>query len=200
MVKDFELYYPVKPFGLNQGFGQNPEYYAKFLDEFGNPEKGHNGVDLMAAHATPLYAPCDGSAFYLEDAHGGAGIYIDSPKGYRVILFHLCTKTDPHYSPLIPTNGTRVSVITSQLIGYTDNSGAPFESSGDHLHVGLIKMDAKGNLLDRDNGFNGCIDPLPFFNRFYAIDSVKVVSLYQKAIDLLTAYLSSLNVGTIKNV
>lgn len=187
-----ELWYPVKPFQLIQKFGENPEYYAKFHDIYGNPEKGHMGVDLVAAHATPLYAPCDGSAYYQEDSHGGAGIYIDSSEGYRVILFHLCTKSDEHYAPLIPTNGKRVQVKLGQLIGYTDNSGAPFESSGDHLHIGLIEL--RDSLpINQDNGFNGCINPLPFFNRFYAVDNVQVISLYQQLVNLLTSILQPKN-------
>src|ERR1017187_8512770 len=100
-----ELWYGVKPMSVNQPFGANPTYYAKFLDRFGNPEKGHMGVDFFAPHATPLFAPCGGTAWYEEDSHGGAGIYIrtgpcDYSGGqawFNVILWHLCTKDDPQY-------------------------------------------------------------------------------------------------------
>jgi murein DD-endopeptidase MepM/ murein hydrolase activator NlpD len=163
------LYYPVKPFGINQYFGANAEYY---LSKFG--DKGHQGLDLFAPHATPLYAPCDGDAFYKYDAHGGAGIYIRVPNNatpqYNVILWHLCTKDDKLYSPNIPTDGSSEFVKTGDLIGYTDNSGAPFESSGDHLHVGVIPCDNTGAPLYPNNGFHGCVNPLPYFNGQFAQD------------------------------
>jgi len=166
-----EIWLPVKPYRINQKFGANPTYYAKFSDGSGNPLKGHNGVDLFAPHATPLYAPCDGLAWYKVDDHGGDGIYIATPdKKYEVILWHLCSKDDPQFAPKIPTDGNAVQVKCGQLIGYTDNSGAPYESSGDHLHIGLIPLNAIEKPLYPNNGFNGCIDPEPFFNMRFAED------------------------------
>lgn len=183
------LFYGTDVVHINQGFGENPEYYARFKDEFGNPETGHNGIDFMALHATPLLAPCDGTARYGEDAHGGAGIYIDTTDGtnkYRVILFHLCTKEDPTYKPLIPVDGSSVPVKTGQLIGYTDNSGAPFESSGDHLHFGLIPTDALGNSLFPRNGTNGCVDPTPYFTGYPASQVDKYNEILGKEVSTLT--------------
>lgn len=166
------LFYGIDVAHVNQPFGGNPEYYARFKDQFGNPEKGHNGIDFMALHATPLLSPCTGTAMYAQDEHGGDGIYIDTTDGtnwYRVILWHLCSKDDPQYKPLIPTDGSRVPVKTGQLIGYTDNSGAPFESSGDHLHFGLIPITKEnGEALYPRNGFNGCVDATPYFTGWAA--------------------------------
>lgn len=189
-----ELWFPVRPFVLVQPFGGNPDYYARFLDPYGQPEKGHMGVDLLAPHATPLYAPCDGTAFYVTDAHGGDGIYIKTTDGvnlYFVILWHLCSKDDPQYKPLIPTDG-RTEVKTGQLIGYTDNTGAPFESSGDHLHFGLAPIDDREQLLYPRNGYGGCIDPTPYFNNYFATDSTKVISILKRMVDLLTNFISSI--------
>lgn len=166
------LSYPVSPVSVNQPFGVNPEYYARFKDRYGNPEKGHMGVDFMAYHGQPLYAPCDGDAKWIEDAHGGEGIWLDTLDGkYRVIMWHLCSKNDPQYKPLISTN-TYVRVTKGQHIAYTDNSGAPFESSGDHLHFGLIPLDGSDAAYP-GNGFNGCVDPMPFFSGETAIPTPK---------------------------
>lgn len=192
------LFYAVDPLHINQGFGESPEYYARFKDQFGNPEKGHNGIDFQASHGQPLYAPCDGMAQYAEDAHGGDGIYIETTDGkYRVILWHLCSKNDPQYKPLIPTTGMKVPVKVGQLIGFTDNSGAPFESSGDHLHFGLIPIDAKGNALYPANGFNGCIDPMPYFTGWAATKvgeyrkvEISLVSALKQLVDILVAKLA----------
>lgn len=170
---NLKLSYAVSPMGINQVFGANPAYYARFHDAAGNPESGHMGVDFYAPHATPLYAPCDGMARYGFDDHGGDGIYIHTSdtegNWYNVILWHLCGKDDPQFAPLIPTDGSQVQVTKGQHIGYTDNSGAPFESSGDHLHFGLAAVTADNSRnIYPDNGFNGCIDPMPFFDGLYA--------------------------------
>ena len=175
-----KLSYAVTPLGFNQFFGASPDYYAKFHDNHGNPLKGHNGIDFMSAHGNKLYAPCDGSARYAVDAHGGDGIYIhtsdDEGNWYNVILWHLCSKDDPQFAPLIPTDGSSVYVKKGQHIGYTDNTGAPYESSGDHLHFGLVKVTQDNTTtLNDDNGFNGCIDPKPFFDGNFANDPVPAI-------------------------
>lgn len=165
------LYYAVKPFGINQEFGKNPDYYLKF------GWKGHNGIDFFAPHATPLYAPCDGDAFYATDSHGGAGIYIrttQDTKTYNVILWHLCTREDSTFHPAIPSDGSVIGVKTGVLLGYTDNSGAPFESSGDHLHFSLQPCDPHGTPIDKNNGYGGCIDPMPFFTGLFAQDAPEI--------------------------
>lgn len=198
------LYYPVSPYHLNQGFGENPGYYARFHDEFGNPEKGHNGNDLMAFHGQPVYAATDGQAQFAQDAHGGEGIYITTDDSYdykgaqvrfRIINWHLIGNTDPKYPSPIPLDGKQYPVKAGDLIGYADNTGAPFESSGDHLHLGLIPLNASLNALEPANGFNGCVDAQPFFNGSYAKDAKKViqnltaqVSILSKILTLLTTF------------
>jgi murein DD-endopeptidase MepM/ murein hydrolase activator NlpD len=195
-----QLYFAVKPnlglpldmtgktvgAGINQLFGQNPDYYAKF------GWKGHNGIDFTAPHATPLYAPCDGEAFYATDSHGGDGIYIRTPSSeagqqYNVILWHLIGKDDPVYHPLIPTDGTSIAVTVGALLGYTDNTGAPYESSGDHLHFGLVPTDGEDHELDPNNGYGGCIDPMPFFTGTFAQDADTEAQAVQNSQTIVSA-------------
>lgn len=185
-----ELYYPVKPFHLNQGFGENPEYYAKFKDQFGNPYKGHNGWDFMAVHGEPVYATIDGNAVYLTDPHGGVGVIITSNEPLqhasgtswiKTKHWHLIGDTDPKF----PKPFEEKDVKVGDLIGYADNTGAPWESNGDHLHFGLEPVDKNGNLVNPGNGFNGEIDPTPYWTKFYAVDKTKVQSLYAQLIALL---------------
>lgn len=175
MVK-FVMSYPVFPIHLNQGFGSNPVYYAKFLDDFGLPEKGHNGLDWQAIHGQPVYAPHDGSAFNVgPDDHGGEGVYIrtttpdDNGDYHTTILWHLIGDTDSKF--LRPINGLKI-VKRGDLVGYANNTGAPFESTGDHLHQGHALCDANGVFKNRTNGFNGCTSPLPYFDGTYATDTV----------------------------
>lgn len=161
-----KLAYPVSPVSINQPFGANPAYYARFHDDFGNPEKGHMGVDLMAYHGQPIYAPCDGTAKWYVDEHGGEGFHIVTTQEdgiWEVVLWHMCSRNDSNYKPLLDTEHP-VEVKIGQHLGYADNTGAPFESSGDHLHLGLIPIDPKGDPIYPRNGFNGAVDPLPYLS------------------------------------
>lgn len=164
-----DLYWPVKPLHINQPFGANPEYYAKFLDIYGNPEKGHQGIDLMAFHGQPVYAAHDGDAIYLKDKHGGEGIWVYGD-GFATIYWHLIGDTDPTYAIPIPFDQERHPVKAGDLIGYADNTGAPFESSGDHLHFGFIFINPNGTVSNSDNGYGGCVDPAPYINGKFAQD------------------------------
>ena len=174
----FGLYYPTISNKLNQGFGSNPDYYAKFHDTFGKPLKGHNGLDFNAPHGTPVYAAHDGMIHFDRDAHGGEGMVLrdivggyDNFKEFPVTMYwHLIGDTDAKYPSPIPTDGKEYHVNAGQLIGYADNTGTPYESSGDHLHFGLFAENAFENLLDAGNGYDGRIDPTPYFNGKYALD------------------------------
>lgn len=172
----FTLAYPVSPVHLNQSFGANAAYYAKFLDESGNPEKGHTGIDLQAIHGQPVYAAHDGTARTVgPNDHGGQGVYIhtntpdDKGKYWNTIYWHLIGTTDAKFPR--PFQGMRV-VRKGDLIGYADNTGAPFESTGDHLHFAFAECNQQGNFLHRSNGYNGCENPLPYFDGTYATDTV----------------------------
>jgi murein DD-endopeptidase MepM/ murein hydrolase activator NlpD len=189
-----ELFYPVSPVHVNQGFGLNPDYYAKFHDSFGNPMKGHNGIDFMAVHGQPVYAPIDGMAMYTVDAHGGQSVLIrtndalDYANGacwFNVVLGHVVGDTDSKFPPPIPMNMVRTSVKAGDLVGYADNTGAPYESSGDHLHFGLSPVDINGKALFPANGYYAYIDPTPYFNKFYAKDAVKVFSILGQLLSTL---------------
>lgn len=160
------LYYPVKPLHINQVFGANITYYET---NFG--QKGHPGIDFEASHGEPVYAAHDGAAIYIKDKYGGEGIW-NYANGYITIYWHLIGDTEPKYPPPIPysTEGVRTPVKAGELIGYADNTGAPFESSGDHLHFGLLLTDSNGIILNQDNGTQGCINPEPYFNGLFAQD------------------------------
>lgn len=200
-MMELRLYYPVKPFAINQVFGANPDYYARFHDQFGNPEKGHMGVDLRAPHGTPVYAACDGLIHYEKDDHGGEGmvirtekcLYKDTSAFFNVINWHLIGDTDPKYPSPISTDGGSYLVMAGELIGYADNTGAPFESSGDHLHFGLVPFNDHNEAIEAHNGFNGNIDATTFFTGIYAQDVqgiisklvAQVVALQKRLADLL---------------
>ena len=172
-MTQLKLYLPTKPSSINQGFGVNAAYYARFLDAAGNPFQGHNGIDFQAAHGTPLFAVCDGQAMYNKDAHGGDGIILNTEAAYEykgelvdfnIVYWHMCPANDPQFPIKIPCDGNWHQVKCGDILGYSDNTGAPYESSGDHLHFGLVPLDPQWNALEPLNGEGGCIDPTPYFN------------------------------------
>lgn len=199
-MSKFSLFQPVVPVHLNQGFGENAEYYAKFHDAYGNPYQGHDGLDYMAYHGQPVYSPIDGVASYSTDDRGGQGVtiftdayeYSGGTCWFSILHWHLIGDTDPQFPAPIPLNGVRTSVKAGDLIGYANNTGAPYESSGDHLHLGVTPVDIKGKTLFPKNGFSGRIDPIYYMNGYAAKDAQKVlgnltdqVSLYARVIALL---------------
>lgn len=167
------LYYPVKdPINQSNLFGANPAYYQKTLGT-----NGHGGIDFECPMYTPIYAPCDGAAFYAYDRLGGDGLYIRIPDNAHptanVILWHMPPREDKTHWILPTADGVVTPITAGQLIGYTGNSGFPNESSGPHLHFAVQLMDGP-NILNYNNNFHGCIDPLPLFNGQYAEDISKI--------------------------
>lgn len=183
------LYYPIKPYYINQGFGANPDYYARFKDSLGNPEKGHMGIDLQAAHGQPVYAAHDGMARYVHDSHGGQGVY-NRTNEFQTIYWHLVGDTDANFPCPIRKDGVEVAVKTGDLIGYADNTGAPFESNGTHLHFGFMSIDASGNATDPSNGFGGCTDPTTFFTGTFAQDVPRLNILESSLVSVLQKLLA----------
>lgn len=142
------LYYPCKPYGVNQAFGQNlnPAYKQQGL-------KGHNGEDLMAYTGQPVYAACGGTCYPEIDDHGGNGVLIRTPE-YQFVYWHLLDDDAVVHTGQV--------VQAGDLIGYADSTGV---STGPHLHFGVVPLPS-----DVNNGYKGAIDPQPFFNGKYAED------------------------------
>lgn len=176
-----ELWYPVKdPINQQNLFGANAAWYQEHL-----AQNGHPGIDFECPLYTPIYAPCEGDAFYASDKYHGDGIYIRVPNNGRpqanIILWHLPDRSDTKHWVIPSANGVVTHVKAGQLIGYTGNSGYPQESSGPHLHVGYLPCDFTGAPLNPNNGFGGCVDPMPFFNGKFAQDYATAEQALQTA-------------------
>lgn len=180
-----ELFWPVKPARINQGFGVNGDWYKSH----GINIIGHNGLDLFALHGQPVRAAHDGVVtFSGEDGGGGCGVVIrtNEPREYQIgeayfksIYWHLIKEIQVK-------TGQQVKV--GDIIGLADSTGF---STGDHLHFGL-KAQQKGEQdwewvnLDQANGYLGAIDPTPYLNYFFAEDAQGIfakISLIQEAIE-----------------
>lgn len=142
---------------ITQGFGANEVDFYKKLGM-----KGHNALDLRAAKGTPCFACFEGTVVVAaKDSTGGNEVRLRSQvkviqdKEYRLeaVYYHLdsfkCKVGD--------------TVKPWQVIALTGNTGK--YTTAPHLHFGLKPewFDTEWK-KDRDNGYFGCIDPLPFIN------------------------------------
>lgn len=145
------LAYPIKGNGVIPGefitqlFGVNPQNYPGF--------KGHMGIDFGCPTGTYVYAAHDGTIAYAEEPNGyGHHIYLRSlDNTFNTIYGHL----QSYYAP------NNSIVHTGDLIAFSDNSG---DSTGPHLHFGLQPIP-----LQLNNGYAGCIDPLPYLGQSMTI-------------------------------
>lgn len=186
-MKKFELFYPVKPKFFNQYFANKADVYTKLGLE------GHNGIDFQAVHGQPVYAAHDGVCFPEIDSSGGNGVVIRTNEPFEYQGQEVYFKTI--YWHLMKANavvhqGQRVKA--GDLIGYADNTGT---STGDHLHFGL-KPQAHNETdwvwynVEQNNGYLGAIDPMPYFNLYFAEDAQKVFSILLQTVDVLKKMLS----------
>lgn len=140
-----------------QGFGSNPQVYGP---------GGHNGLDFSYDEGTELFAPFDGFAYYKEEATGYGKYLTIVGREYKVVYAHLKER-------LIPDG----QVSAGQLIAKGDSTGF---STGHHLHITVKRVDTNGNVLDRDNGHDGAIDPTNLF-QWDAMSETVVKELYKLA-------------------
>lgn len=183
-MKKFELYYPLKEFVISQPFGSTA--FLSFYKENDVVLSGHNGVDYVVKHGTPIRASHAGTAYYEVDSKQGHGVVIRTDEEYeygegtaffKTIYWHLCDPVkEPQFkSPIwgaTPSKGIKVNI--GDIIGYVNTTGL---STGDHLHYGL-KPCALGEPhntwynLAQNNGMYGAIDPTPYFVQKFAEDYV----------------------------
>lgn len=143
------IYPPLRHIYTTQPFGVN---YYDFYQKLGL--KGHNGIDFRAFDGCPVVATHNGFVTWAgADGDGGISVQLLSNlegEGFFTIYYHL--------------KGVNVKVgddiKAGKLIGWADNTGK--YTTGDHLHFGL-KRTLNGGTIDKDNGYNGAIDPAPFF-------------------------------------
>lgn len=190
----FELWIPIKPYTLTQGFGVNGEYYRAN----GINILGHNGLDLVGTDGQIIRASHDGVVTFTgEDGKGGLGVVIRTNEKYYwepakdwVYMKSIYWHCKPNTFKVKPGDIVKVG----DSIAECDSTGF---STSSHLHWG-VKPVQQGeqewewyNIL-QDNGYYGAIDPKPFFNNYYAQDAQWVISTMQKMIELLKVVLGLL--------
>lgn len=210
------LYYPIRPFHVNQKFGENfpcvkdfglptqsiingsqnscPVGYDKLYGKFGMI--GHNGLDLNAG-VQNVYAACDGVVIEKQTvpARGlGLGILTNEQYDFGIYGEHYMKLRYWHLKSFFCEVGDKITA--GQLIGVTDNTGY---SSGNHLHF-------EGQPMDKDLGGHpilvmplgsiaGAIDIEPYFTGIYADTVPLQVSALRLQLAILTMRLAGLIKG-----
>lgn len=157
-MKNFELYYPARPFVTTQAWGiKNPSY-----EQFGFTH--HNGVDFAVDADGVVLAPCEAEVIEVG-FNAGAGNYVKlkTPEVICegvpcfVILFFM------HARNVLVKTGQKVVVGDTLFIA--DNTGF---STGPHTHLSTYRINKFLNQLDLDKKTNYTFDPAKYFNKKYA--------------------------------
>jgi len=187
------IYRPVKPFIVNQKFGENNACVStdgknRVINCDGmNPPagykslygiKGHQGLDLAARHGQEVYCALDGKVYMIDaNPKSGLDVRIESTRDgrtFRHIYEHLLG-----YQKKVGD-----TVKTGELIGWADNTGY---SSGDHLHFQVEEL--KGSQWLK-------IDPQSVLSTEYALDILsienKLIYLKELVAKLLDRYATRL--------
>lgn len=140
---------------ITQIFGARPDYY----DDFGL--KGHEGLDVAPKTSDwNVCAVADGVVVKDEDSprSGAYGIYLT--------IWHPKLKKATQYCHL-EFNSVNINdqIKAGQSVGKMGSTG---NSTGPHLHLNVYDVDDNGVRLNKNNGYNGGIDPLPFINKLEA--------------------------------
>jgi len=191
-----ELFYPIKPFRINQRFAENSacsnpdrtgvvSTYADgscpqgkvLLYPLVGMLKGHTGLDLWAPDGWIVRAPFDGivKEIQLEPERGlGVGIVTHDRRDMGDHGLHYTKVRQWHAKKILVELGQHVKVGDPVMLA--DNTGL---SAGSHNHFELKPVEYDKNdyhyNVFQNNGWYGSIDPEPFFNNsLYAEDFASI--------------------------
>lgn len=109
---------PVYRAGISAGFGTR-------WNPFGRGQVFHEGIDLVSAYGSPVYATANGVVKRARtNRRNGRYIVIDHGHGYKTLFAHLSRSMVSRH----------MKVRRGQLIGYLGSTG---RSTGPHLHYGV---------------------------------------------------------------
>lgn len=108
---------------------------TSFSDTFGAPRSGgrrHQGVDMSAAHGTPVVAPVSGTVTLRDDSIGGLSFRLNGDDGNYYFGTHMSSYGNSGY------------VQAGTIVGYVGESG---NASTPHLHF-EIHQGGRGNVIN----------------------------------------------------
>lgn len=108
-------------FEVSSDFGIRPNPYG------GGGYEGHDGIDILGAEGTPIYATANGKAIQAQYGNGyGYHVVLKNAQGYETLYAHLSKLA---VKP-------QAQVQQGQLIGFMGNTG---RSTGTHLHYSVFR-------------------------------------------------------------
>ena len=141
--------------------GKCPKGSVSIYKQFGL--KGHNGLDIVAYDGQPVFASHDGTVLRAEN-DGPNGIRVDlvsdTPYLFKDNRAFYIKSTYAHLKDYSVKVGQKVTA--GEVIAHADNTGY---STATHLHFGckkVFKSHWNWDLVEPDNGYAGCFDPLPY--------------------------------------
>ena len=190
MTEPLKVYYPIRPFYINQKWGENkpcvknfgetnqkivtgasdttcPVGYEKLYPLFNM--RGHNGIDVRAVH-DDIHSSSEGTVVEVQTvpARGlGVGILTDVKYDLGVHGEHYVKFRYWHMQSIAVHIGQKVKV--GDFLGVTNNTGY---SSGNHLHWEMqpYDKDAGGHpvITNPTGHIAGTVDMEPYFTGIYA--------------------------------
>jgi len=144
---------------ITQEYGVNKDYYSKF------GLQGHEGLDLIPTGTDwSVKALADGVVVKDED-NARSGAY-----GVNVTIWHPTLNKATQYCHLASNLvSLGQSVKAGDDIGIMGSTG---NSTGAHVHLNLFETDANGVRQNKDNGYLGGINPLPFLEESQPVEEV----------------------------
>lgn len=136
-------------FRITQGFGENPDYYKRF------GLLAHEGIDIVPTGKVWDVLCLENGIVVKDEDNSRSGAY-----GIYVTIWHPSLKKATQYCHLksnLVSLGERVE--KRQKIGVMGSTG---NVTGAHVHLNLFQTSKEGYRLNRNNGYLGGIDPLPF--------------------------------------
>ena len=141
---------------------------------------GHNGWDIACPIGTSLVAPHEGTITEIANDPTGYGLYLKIENSVEGSLLG-------HNKQILVSIGQHID--QGQNIVISGNSG---NVTGPHSHWGYFRTPR-----DRNNGFNGYIDPTPYFDENVIIpptimeitDSTKIPGIENKEVQQIRSEL-----------
>jgi len=136
-------------FKITQEFGVNPDYYKKF------GLTAHEGLDLIPTGSVWEVSCLEDGVVVRDEDNARSGAY-----GINVTIWHNKVNKATQYCHLSENYVSSGQIVKAgERIGKMGSTG---NSSGAHLHLNLFETDDNGVRLNRNNGYFGGINPLPF--------------------------------------
>lgn len=183
-MKTMKIYRPCKTNLISQTFGVSGTQPSliPFYNSLGL--KAHDGIDFAVQckdHTVKTGGQCENvycnvigtgklKVVYIQkDIEGGFGVTVMDEMWNKFLWWH-----EDSFDPLIFL-GQEIKLGT--LLGVAGNTG---KSTGAHIHFAYYRYGE-----NRDNGYRGASDPMPWYDNRFCLDIRSQIEIIQKMIELI---------------